>query len=95
MASTVVSHNGFALRASAYKVPAVQRYFSTVIIVRAGCEGLREASGLFTPRSGAEDGLFDTAEQAIDAAIDLGILLSDSHSPLELAGDMDSGSVAR
>ncbi len=72
MAVTILSYKGFELRAGAFEVPALGGYLSSLLITRAGIALGKGASKLLTPRCSSSNGLFDTEQAAIDAALDYG-----------------------
>ncbi len=70
MTVTVLCHKGYQLRAGAFEVPTLGGYMSSVLIVQDGCA---VSSGkLFTTRSSSANGLFDSEQEAVAAALSFG-----------------------
>ncbi len=70
MAITTILYKGFELKAGAFEVPTLGGYVSSLLIARL--VNLTGNSKLFTPRCPSASGLFDTEQDAIDAALAYG-----------------------
>ena len=70
MALTITPYKGYELRAEAFEVPSLHGYMSSLAIAHAGCE--KADVKLFTTQSHSSSGLFETEQQAIDAALAFG-----------------------
>ncbi len=71
MAVKVTTYKGFYLGGTALEVPAANRFLSCLTMLRVG-ESLPDNAKMLTANSHDGDGLFASAEEAIDAAIALG-----------------------
>ena len=88
MTVKIACYKGFELRAGAFKVPALNRFLSSLLIVRIAGSKAEENSKLFTPRCEQEDGLFSTEAEAIEAAIQYGEAVVDGGAPGQTLEDL-------
>ncbi len=80
MALTTTPYKGYELRADAFEVPTLHGYMSSLLISRAGCDEDKANVNLFTTRARSSSGLFETEQEAIDAALAFGEQVVDGAS---------------
>ena len=88
MTVKIARYKGFELRAGAFEIPALNRFLSSLLIVKIGGSMSEDDSKLFTPRCDQEDGLFSTEAEAIEAAIEYGEAVIDGETPGQTLQDL-------
>jgi hypothetical protein len=68
----IIEYKQFQLRALALQIPGLNRFMSSLLIIRNGPCADEGDCKLFPPRSDEKDGLFRSDTEALDAALRLG-----------------------